>query len=828
MTTIDRGTLTFDSVAASRFINNLFANQPDGYVQLMSINNKTKRNTVKFESVDSREKLVAKAEVLNRTADVYVGMAPRLSELDNGRRGGVNDCVGITSLWVDIDVAGEAHRADKSRLAPTMEAALEVLGAFPPQASMVVNSGHGIQAYYLLRDPLLSQEALLLLREWAVTWEFIENKTGYQIDKVFDLPRVMRLPGSINRKTEPVSTGILREDWGIRYSPTELREAFPAPSAVVGRQTSTRRSTKKQTAPTAPTPARAADLERSHALLVAMGCGEESRSEAGDSHYSVPNGSHPIGVTLYLNGNIVVWSETFARTYTLTVQVPYSLLSLRRALVRNGGATEALAAYTSRYPDSGEVPNSGSLPRTLSGPDGFNYTDLGNAKRVLQGYGDEIRFVPTWARFVTYRGGKWSVDNSGSQVMCKVLETANGLKDQLAIVESDVHLSEADAQRAAKAHLAHIRHSENKTGIDGAVRALQGQGEIHISHEDLDANRWLLNVLNGTIDLLDGTLQPHRPSDMLTKMAPIRFVDNATAPRFLTFLAEILPDDDVRRFVQQLMGLSLVGHQLEHILPIAIGSGANGKSTLTNVMASILGDYAVVCSKDLFVATRSPAHRTIVASLFGVRFAHCSELPESVRLNEAQIKELTGGDRITARRMSQDEWNFSPSHIFWLHANTKPTIAGDDEGIWRRVKLIPFDVQIPRERQDSGLASRLVDVEASGILNWALAGLKDYQSVGLTVPAEVEATTEEHRREFDTVAEFLSDEGLEFDSDTRISSSELQSIHKAWHEDHPDDIGQKAHYQRVTNHIKVNGATKKRGNPDVWTGVGMRRSLGHR
>lgn len=305
--------------------------------------------------------------------------------------------------------------------------------------------------------------------------------------------------------------------------------------------------------------------------------------------------------------------------------------------------------------------------------------------------------------------------------------------------------------------------------------------------------------------------------------AAVDYDTHATAPEWERLLERILPDDDVRRFVAKLFGLALVGETIEHVLPIALGSGANGKSTLTKVAATVLGEYAVVVSKDVLLALKHDTHPTTKATLFRRRLAHSGELPHAAKLDEAQVKELTGGDRISARKMRQDEWTFEPSHMLWLHANHRPTIEGTDDGIWRRLKLIPFDVKIPENEQDPHLAGRIIGNESPGVLNWMLAGLADYQADGLNTPAQVSAATTSYRTESDTVASFIEEAGLVIDPAMSIDAGDLMQEHNTWFATAGLDERENAHYQKVVAALKQHGIVGKQARPRgrVWYRVGL-------
>lgn len=474
---------------------------------------------------------------------------------------------------------------------------------------------------------------------------------------------------------------------------------------------------------------------------------------------------------------------------------------------------------------SGHEP--GDLVReSCSGVDGYRYTDLGNARRLIDAHRDHLRFVPKWRRWLVYDRGRWRVDDADTLARHLASRIGAGLltTEHFATIKADPDPARQKARMEALIRWA--QRSENRSGVDGTIAAAASLPGVAIHHDALDADPWVLNCRNGTLELRTGRLRRHDPADLLTLMADVDYDPEADAEQFDRFLAEVLPDEQVRRFVQRLAGVVLVGEQIEHVLPIALGGGANGKSSLTQIVAAVLGDYAVAAAPDLLLAARQDTHPTTRATLFRRRFAHSGELPPGAKVDEAQVKRLTGGDAISARRMREDEWQFVPSHTLWLHANHRPSIAGTDEGIWRRVVLIPFDVAIPPERRDPHLAERIIRDESPGVLRWMIDGLRDYLEVGLAPPAAVTIATTDYRSQSDTARRFLDDVSATFDPGRWVSAGDLMTVHSEWFRT-AGAVGhgtEAAHYQLVTTLLKSqgcsNGRSRTRGG-GYWQGVGL-------
>lgn len=453
------------------------------------------------------------------------------------------------------------------------------------------------------------------------------------------------------------------------------------------------------------------------------------------------------------------------------------------------------------------------------GIDGFEYNDLGNAMRLMQGHQNELRWVEEWNSWLVYDQDHWVRDHRNARVEHMASLIADPLLEHIGPMRHD--------PKRMKAFMAWYNQTRSGFGMAATVRVARTLPEAMTSFKQLDQHPWLLNTLGRTIDLSNGYARDPDPADLLTKCAGVQFDPKATHVEWSRFLERIIPDPEVRLYVQCLAGLSLLGEPQE-LLPILWGDGANGKSTLTEVMALVLGDYAVKVSHDLLSVQKQQVHPTAKADLLGVRFAHSGELDGTDRLNEALVKELTGGDTIKARRMYEDFWEFKPSHLMWLHSNYRPRITGTDTGIWRRVKLIPFEVQIPKDERVDGLKWKLFANEGSGILNWMLAGLAAYKTNGDRLPeppAVVEATSE-YRTEADTVGQFIEASGLAFGPDLWCKASTLDMAHAMWFGSSAVRYTSEAHSKMVKVELRKRGAFSKQRKingkaTQVWEGCGF-------
>lgn len=303
-----------------------------------------------------------------------------------------------------------------------------------------------------------------------------------------------------------------------------------------------------------------------------------------------------------------------------------------------------------------------------------------------------------------------------------------------------------------------VRRCESASGIAGVLDIAAALEPFAATVADLDTDPYLLNVANGTLDLHTLQLRPHDPADRITKVTNAAYDPEAVGPVWDAFLARVLPESDVREFLRRYVGVALVGRVLQHLLAILTGTGRNGKGAFDRAVRHALGDYGIAAEPDLFMH-REQAHPTGEMDLRGARWVVVSESDAGRRLAEATVKRLTGGDPVRARRMRQDFVEFQPSHTAALITNHLPKVSGDDPALWARLRVVPFDVVIPRAEQDDTLDDKL-QLEAAAVLAWAVQGWRDYQDRGMDEPPAVVAATEKYQRDSDAVARFIEAECL--------------------------------------------------------------------
>jgi putative DNA primase/helicase len=435
--------------------------------------------------------------------------------------------------------------------------------------------------------------------------------------------------------------------------------------------------------------------------------------------------------------------------------------------------TDEMAERVYAQYQPGDFPEVDERNRTLAGKD-FHHTDMGNADRFEHLYGENFYYVPDWRAFVVWTGKRWEIDRRGE--MGRLAEST-----VRAIYREAADTEDTDKRKAvgkwAKSSEAHHR-------LQAMIERLKNRRTA--SPDDFDRDSMLFNCANGTLDLRNGELRDHSRADLITKLSPVAYDPNAKAPTWNRTVSRALPGYALRKFVQRALGHSLTGDNSEHALFIAHGGGANSKTTILEGAMDCMGDYATISAEDVLI-DKAGGHPTDVADLAGSRLVVASEVKEGAKLDEPKIKRMTGDRTLKARRMREDFWEFPKTFKIFMPVNHKPTIQGTDHGIWRRIKLIPFGVTIPRAEQDPRLPEKLRD-ELPGILAWLVRGCLRWQREGLGEPAVVTAATNTYKDEMDTLAAFLSDRCV-IEAGAEEGATALFNAYKAWCADANETAG---------------------------------------
>jgi putative DNA primase/helicase len=434
-------------------------------------------------------------------------------------------------------------------------------------------------------------------------------------------------------------------------------------------------------------------------------------------------------------------------------------------------------------------------------------TDTTNAERLREKFGADIRYNAAWKKWLVWDGARWETDN-GERIHEKGLLMTRGMFDDL-IRTSDLR----DRLETEK----FVVKSESVRRRKAFIEAATWIRELNITADDLDTDPWLFNVENGTVELKTGEFREHRREDMITKIARVKYDPNADCPAWKKFLMEIMDyDADIIRFIQTAAGWAVTGDISEQAMFILFGSGANGKSTFLNTLMGILGDYAIATPTETFMK-RNDQNTNDIARLRGTRFVTTTEAEQGKRLCEPMIKQITGNDKMTARFLYGEFFNFTPTFKIFMATNHKPVIRGTDYAIWRRIKLIPFTTTIPDERQDVHLEEKL-RTEASGILNWILEGARRWSAEGLKTPQAILNATAEYRSEMDVIGNFLKERCIQ-KKELSIKARELFRCYQEWCEENNEN----AVSERFLGlRLKELGIAQKRYNDGRrWLGIGV-------
>lgn len=423
-----------------------------------------------------------------------------------------------------------------------------------------------------------------------------------------------------------------------------------------------------------------------------------------------------------------------------------------------------------------ELANLTPQEETLAGELGeLRATDMTNAQRLVARHGRDLRNLYTErgpGSWLAWQGGRWARDADG-EVVVRAKETLRAAYAEVPNCKEKEHKI-----RFMRALLA----SERQNRLAGMISLAASEKGVPVRETELDADPWLLGVPNGVVDLRTGTLRAATRSDLITKHAGCAYDENAECPRWKSFLSEVLGENAALvAFMRRVVGYALTGNTTEQALFLFYGSGSNGKSTLLGVLQKLLGDYGKEAPPGVFLYRESDERRVALGALRGARLVATVETDEGRWLAEALIKTLTGGDRVSTRRLycaDYEEW--VPTFKLILVTNHRPIIRDTTHAMWRRLRLVPFTVTIPPEKQDPLLPEKLL-AELPGVLRWAIEGCLQWQMLRLAPPTEVVVATNKYQKEQDTIGSFVEDCCVVGDEEWE-RKAELYKAYREWAE----------------------------------------------
>jgi putative DNA primase/helicase len=398
------------------------------------------------------------------------------------------------------------------------------------------------------------------------------------------------------------------------------------------------------------------------------------------------------------------------------------------------------------------------------------YTEVGIAEAFVAGQHGKILFIPEKTKWAVFGAHGWEEGEVTRLIVAHVRKERTEL-------EKRARTADEDEKKILGALIGKLKACESH----GKLTALEALSRVlaNAPIKSWDADPYLFAAANGVLDLRTGAFTPFSPDKRILRRSEVPYSPGTLAPRWRTFLAKVIPDQGTRDFLQAAVGYSMSGSLSEQVMLILYGTGANGKSTFLEVLRRVFGTYAANAEASTFTQKAGGGIPNDLAALAGARFVTSAEVATGAKLAESLIKRATGGDPITARFLRAEFFEYTPAYKLWMSSNSRPLVDGQDRGIWRRIRLVPFTVSIPDAEQDHRLKDKLL-TELPGILEWALEGCLAWQQAGLPYPEKVREASEEYREDMDTLADFFSETTSQND-DGWASSQEVYQAYVAWH-----------------------------------------------
>lgn len=397
------------------------------------------------------------------------------------------------------------------------------------------------------------------------------------------------------------------------------------------------------------------------------------------------------------------------------------------------------------------------------------------AYRLAAAYGSRLMYV-RGIGWHTWDGHRWAEDEKDT-AKTAVLDV---LRQALAESLDDKELR------------SDVRKCESSAGVAGVLDLASALPALRVAVDELDADPYLLNCANGTLDLRTRELRPHDPADRITRVTRGAYDPTADRSTWDGFLEVVLPDPEERAYLQRVIGQSAYGRVREHLFPVLTGSGSNGKGTAYGAISNALGDYATIIDPELLMSAGRGVGGPEMMELLGARLVIGSETEEGRQLDAALMKRLTGGDQLTARRLYQAPVTWNPSHQLIYVTNHLPKVKGNDPAVWRRIRVVPFDVVVSEAERDQTLPERL-ELSADAILTWAVQGWFDYEDQGgMNEPDTVRRATDDYQTESDALKRFIQSECVT-SPHVHVTTRELYGAWAAWAAaDGADSISERA------------------------------------
>lgn len=700
-------------------------------------------------------------------------------------RSKAEDVSRLAAVWIDIDFKDSGIQSAENAH-ELIDLLTDLIGVGP---SAVVRSGNGLQPYWAIdpEEEYTQEMGASLLTRWGNFCRWVAASQGGQLDSVFDLPRIFRVPGSFNMKDSANPVKVLSEfpeDWRpVSYD--ELNDVLIAhgfASVATGLEDFETVSASAEWKYSAHDCAFVSSIFSSVRPGIKM---PKSRHGWLLAQLVRLNSAHRNGCITQDSANLIV-SQMVERFDEFLAQAPKRPRNAGEIKAANRWAIARVEAFTEaklteelrnhlhkdlvegeasvgllNEPINYDITEAELMDIYVSSFGSYGRTDAANARRLIHYMKGEYKFVPElgWLR---WDGTRFIQDR------------------EKAIVQTTIEAAKfALTSGATGKQLEWAEVSTNKDRILNAGIIAGTDPEVLCKAFDLDSDVNSLCTPEGIINLRTGELRPaDKSTDLHTRQTTVS-MGAVPTPLWSKFLSEVIEDEERIAYIQELLGAALFGDSRFHVLPVLVGTGANGKSTILDVVAKILGDYSATMPENFLLETGSSAHPTEIARLRGVRFAVASETRPDGRFNESRVKMLTGGDMLSARFMNQNFFDFKPTHTLFLAVNHLPEVKSGGDGFWRRLRKIDFKKTIPANKRKENLADLMVAQEGAGILKWMVEGAVRITQQGMTEPAEVRIATQAYRHEEDHLAKFLDEKVLQVDK-ASVTKTAVFNAYREW------------------------------------------------
>lgn len=700
-------------------------------------------------------------------------------------RARAEDVTRLAAVWIDIDYKETGIQSPENAGA-LIELISDLLGVGP---SAVVHSGHGLQPYWCIdpEEDFSPEVASSLLTRWGTFVRWVAASQGGQLDSVFDLPRIFRAPGSINFKdaSDPIAVQV---DFPDNWRPLSIEEIDDVLITHGFATVATSPESFEAISAAAEWSYAAQDC---HWVTNLFNSVRPSISAPKSRHGWLLqqlirlNAAHRNGCITTESARLIVESlvqrfEEFLKQAPSREMNRNEIQSANRwAIARVEAMTpeklrEELKAHEHKDLFAGDPEAALGNPAVANEySDGelsqiyqnsyaaFGRTDAANAYRLIHFMRNDYKHV-TDVGWYRWDDSRYVLDKEKS-----IIQTA---------IDAVEFCEQTDLNPE---QLKWAQASANRDRLQNAVTIAGTDSEVLVAAIQLDAEANDLCTPDGIVNLRTGELRPSRKGiDFNTRQTTVAPRTMAT-PLWQNFLKEIIEDEDRIAYLQELFGAALFGDSRFHVLPVFVGTGANGKSTILDVISGILGDYSATMPENFLLDTTGNAHPTDIARLRGVRLAVASETRPDGKFNESRVKMLTGGDTLSARFMGQNFFDFKPTHTLFMAVNHLPEVKSGGEGFWRRLRKIDFRKTIPAEKRKENFAQTLVQEEGAGILQWMIDGAVRVTHEGFNEPASVKLATQAYRHEEDHIAKFLDERTLLADT-ASVTKVSLFNAYRDW------------------------------------------------